>query len=266
MLNVYYDNCDWQIYSEYTSVIHVTGDPFQINYLIDNPEKHQQSIVYCLHAPCLDESIPLEIFSWHIPELVEYNYDGLSYLSAEMDFGVFPRSGFYNFAMFNLFDHGKEVVNKILNIERKGSSSNVTSTTYSNPLMTIKSVKGRMIVQPPQTRELCLHEVSVDTLAPEQGLFRTSDFEDATKELDRYNQSGVNAIYIAGVFERDNEATAEVYRKPNASPLAFTHRTYACKMLGGDAGLKALIDRAHYLNIKVIVDCSVRVSSSHMAK
>jgi hypothetical protein len=37
LLNVYYDNCDWQINSEYTSVIYVTGDPFQINYLIDNP-------------------------------------------------------------------------------------------------------------------------------------------------------------------------------------------------------------------------------------
>ena len=37
-------------------------------------------------------------------------------------------------------------------------------------------------------------------------------------------------------------------------------------MLGGDEGLKKLIERAHYLNIKVIVDCSVRVSSSHMGK
>lgn len=181
LLNVYYDNCDWQINSEYNSVVYVTGDQFQINYLIDNPEKHQQSLVYCLNAPCLDESIPIEIFSWHIPTLVEYIYDDYRYLSAEMDFGVYPRSGFYNFAMFNLLDQGKEVVNKILDIDKNGKTNSTASTNYSNPMMTIKSVKGRMIVQPPHSRDLCLHELSVDTLAPQQGLFRTSDFSDATK-------------------------------------------------------------------------------------
>jgi hypothetical protein len=33
-LNVFYDNCDWQINSEYNSVIAVSGQPFQVNYLI----------------------------------------------------------------------------------------------------------------------------------------------------------------------------------------------------------------------------------------
>ncbi len=37
-------------------------------------------------------------------------------------------------------------------------------------------------------------------------------------------------------------------------------------MLGGEAGLKKLIDKAHDLGIKVIVDSSIRVSSSRMAK
>lgn len=37
-----------------------------------------------------------------------------------MDFGKFPRSGFYNFAMFNLFDNGKEAVNKVVDIGAKG--------------------------------------------------------------------------------------------------------------------------------------------------
>jgi len=34
LLNVFYDNCDWQINSEANSVIAVTGDTFEINYLI----------------------------------------------------------------------------------------------------------------------------------------------------------------------------------------------------------------------------------------
>jgi hypothetical protein len=36
-----------------------------------------------------------------------------------------------------------------------------------------------------------------------------------------------------GVFERDNEESLEVYRKPYASPIALTHRTVPCRMLGG---------------------------------
>ena len=132
--------------------------------------------------------------------------------------------------------------------------------------MTMRSVKGRMIVQPPNTKDLSLHEVVIDSIAPEQGIYRNSTFMDVFKELDKYSQDGVNAIYLSGVFERDNQATNDVYRKPNASALAFTHRTMACKMLGGDEGLRKVIDKAHKLNIKVIVDCSTRVSSSHMSK
>ena len=37
-------------------------------------------------------------------------------------------------------------------------------------------------------------------------------------------------------------------------------------MLGGDEGFRALIKQAHLLGIKVIVDCTARVSSSHMSK
>ena len=97
-------------------------------------------------------------------------------------------------------------------------------------------------------------------------MYRNSNFEDVSKELDRYSQEGINAIYLSGVFERDNQATAEIFRKPNASPMAFTNRTAACRMLGGDQGLKELIKKAHQLKIKVMVDCSLRVSSSHMSK
>ena len=72
LLNVYYDNCDWQLNSEYNSVVYVTGDHFAINYLIDNPKYDHQTIVYCLNAPCFDPDIPLEVFSWHKPHLVQY--------------------------------------------------------------------------------------------------------------------------------------------------------------------------------------------------
>jgi hypothetical protein len=223
-------------------------------------------LVYCLNAPCFDESVPVEVFSWHIPKLEQYVEDEISYVWAQMDFGVFPRSGFYNFAMFTLLDHGKEVVNKILDLDNKVNTSRSREKMGGNSMLTIKSVKGRMIVQPPLTRELSLHEVIIDSLASEHGLYRASNFDDAAKELEQYRDQGINAIYLSGVFERDTEPTAEVFRKPNASSMAFTYRTLACSMLGGDEALKRLIGKAHDFGIKVLVDCSIRVSSSHMGK
>ena len=107
LLNVYYDNCDWQINSNYNSSICVTGDKFELNYLIDDPKSQFKTLVYCLHAPCLDPTVNLEIFSWHIPELVEYSFDDRPYIWAKLSMGHFPRSGFYNYAMFNLQDKGK---------------------------------------------------------------------------------------------------------------------------------------------------------------
>ena len=84
MLNVYYDYCDWQLNAEFSSTIHVTGDTFTIDYLIDNPKSHQQTLIYCLHAPAFDPSLAIEVFSWHTPHLVEYIYDDISYVWAQL--------------------------------------------------------------------------------------------------------------------------------------------------------------------------------------
>lgn len=40
-----------------------------------------------------------------------------------------------------------------------------------------------MVVQPPKIRDISLHEVIVDSLASEQGLYRSANFEDAMKEI-----------------------------------------------------------------------------------
>lgn len=57
-----------------------------------------------------------------------------------------------------------------------------------------------------------------------------------------------------------------MYRKPHASPTALTHRALPCRMLGGPEEFKKLVQSSHEEGIKVIVDCSTRVSSSRMSK
>jgi hypothetical protein len=44
------------------------------------------------------------------------------------------------------------------------------------PVLSVRSVKGRMIVQPPKIRDLNLHEVVIDSLPSDQGHYRTATF------------------------------------------------------------------------------------------
>lgn len=51
-------------------------------------------------------------------------------------------------------------------------------------------------------------------------------------------------------------------KKENASPLAVTSRDAPCEMLGGKNGFKNLMKAAKKENIKIIIDCLARISSS----
>ena len=64
------------------------------------------------------------------------------------------------------------------------------------------------------------------------------------RSISSYKESGVTALYMMGVFQRDNvEVTGSAYlgfndsrmqyKKADASPLAVTDRVTPCKMLGG---------------------------------
>jgi pullulanase/glycogen debranching enzyme len=76
---------------------------------------------------------------------------------------------------------------------------------WKRSAITVKSVKGRFIVQPSDIRELALHEITIDSLNPDQGIYKTPTFLDAMKEIERCKELGINAIYLMGVFERDND-------------------------------------------------------------
>lgn len=63
--------------------------------------------------------------------------------------------------------------------------------------------------------------------------------------MEGYKESGVTALYLMGVFQRDNvpiqgnaylsynESAESQFKKADASPLAVTSRTTPCQMLGG---------------------------------
>ena len=69
-----------------------------------------------------------------------------------------------------------------------------------------------------------------------------------------------------GALERDNHKIASTYTKIEASPLAVVDRKRICEMLGGEKGWKLLTAEKQKQNMKVIVDCVTRVSSSRHSK
>ena len=107
--------------------------------------------------------------------------DGESYIWVKMRLGKFPKCGFYDWSLLDLTDHGKEPINKILDIGSKGKTEQHPSKIWKRSAITVKSVKGRFIVQPPDTRNLELHEISIDSLSSDQGQYKTPTFLDAIK-------------------------------------------------------------------------------------
>ncbi len=56
------------------------------------------------------------------------------------------------------------------------------------------------------------------------------------------------------------------FKRPQASSAAITNRTLPSSFLGGEKEFKKLVHYFKQNNIKMIVDCFTRVSSSRMSK
>jgi glycosidase len=75
-----------------------------------------------------------------------------------------------------------------------------------------------------------------------------------------------------GTLERDNYPFLNTYsndiefRKEDASPLASVDRSRANKMLGGEEGLKKIMQKAKTHKIKIITDALARISSSRHSR
>ena len=137
----------------------------------------------------------------------------------------------------------------------------------------VNIAQGRFIVHARGMRDHTFHEVQIDYQNAQfdknsNQFLKRGNFRDVEMAIDGYAKQGVSALYLMGTLARDNHEFKSSYsdnieyRKDDASPMAVTTRDTANKMLGGDAGLKAIVQKAHSRNVKIIVDSLARVSSS----
>lgn len=69
-----------------------------------------------------------------------------------------------------------------------------------------------------------------------------------------------------GVLERDNGKLKVGYKRPQASPMAVTCRKTPCEMFGGSDSFQDLVHKSQESGVKIVVDCTTRVSASRMNK
>lgn len=146
----------------------------------------------------------------------------------------------------------------------------------SSKLEQSKAIQGRIVVQPAFTRDLQIHEIYVDMLDAKpdhQGKFtKRGNFRKVREKLPDLLDSGINCVYLMGALERDNGLMVDAqtqqkhFLRPEVSPLAITCRRTPNTMLGGRAGLLDLMTKAKELNIKVLLDSVIRVSSARPHK
>jgi hypothetical protein len=54
LLNLFYDDCDWQDNSVFNPIIAQCEEAFTINYLIEKDGIGKETLVLCVKAPCFN--------------------------------------------------------------------------------------------------------------------------------------------------------------------------------------------------------------------
>lgn len=134
---------------------------------------------------------------------------------------------------------------------------------------------GRIIAINNEIEDLSIHEVYPDheTNKESNNPYQKPEFKNLTNKIKDYKDRHINCLYVMGSLERDNLVTyAKTTDKnlkiitrvdnPDANPLSITSRSNFCSLLGGDSEFKKLVDESHKQNVKIVIDCLLKVSSS----
>ena len=274
-LNVLYDNTHWQFRGPLKTKIATVGDKFRIECIIES-EAEDSCFALSLKSLSFEDSQREEVVSWHLPKVESYEAEtGSRSVIISMDFGVFPRAGFYDWKLVK-FQTGGKIASVYTGFSHAGSLS-----ASLNKLETLESrgefthgtapIQGRYIIHPQGTRDLQLHEIMADFPEGLPSEKNRGSFMRIAERIPGYARSGINALYVMGAFERntglgygeDGKILLNVGSKcKESSPLAITNRTLPNTLLGGAEGLTAMIQVAKQKKVKIILDFVTRVSSA----
>lgn len=281
-LNILYDKTHWQLRGALKTKVASVGDQFKIESIVES-EIDDTHFAIMLNTYSFSPNDSEEIVSWHIPKMLPYDAatgaENSKAMVISLDFGNFPRAGFYDWKLIK-FQKGGKIASVYTGFQHAGSLStsiqkleNLERGTGFTPKT--KPIQGRIIVHPKNVLDLQLHEIYADYPEGLPTEKHRGNFAKIAESIANYARGGINGLYISGALERDYnlqygedgkiKASLSSKRK-EASPLAITNRSMPSTMLGGDKGLRTLIEAAKQKDVKIILDFVTRISSSRHHK
>ena len=249
MLNMIYDGNTWQDHGAFplsNILIKYTEEKIFLNITIKIEDFSNNSIILIVSKPSENKNVNYQYNTYLKPldEKITKNEAKLIF-----SFGLTKKCGYYDWYLVK-FSKGRFANIKILN-----SSKDLIPG------------KGRFIILNQDIKNLSFHEALCDLIDSKSN--KTAAFKNLENKLEHYKKDqNINCIYIMGALERDNnitydEDTGKVIDIGNvhSSPMGVTSRCDVSSLLGGDKSFFSLINKAHKLSMKIILDSFTRISS-----
>ena len=262
-LNVLSDGVEWQLESAFNPQISTVNNQFKVSYIFQEKDE-PQDVMFLLNSLSFDLTEETQIFSWHKVEITKSTINP-DFVIATVDLGSFPRAGFYDWRFVKLSKKGKIVC------INSGAFSSHEINDINELLKNQKNTdfaQGRFIVHPKHTRDLEIHEITADYPKGVPGELYRGSFGKIKENFHQYIQMGINCLYIMGALERDHGVTKNpntgkiMYKRTDVSPAAVTCRKTMNSLLGGKEEFLKLMETAKENDLKIMIDCFMRVSSS----
>ena len=259
MLNMIYDDTTWQDrgpFPENNICIKYTEENLDLEIFIIKDDYNPNSIILIVSKPNENNNINYQCISYLKPKEEKL---GKNEVKLTFSLGITKKCGFYDWYLVK-FSKGRFANIKILNQKNKKD---------------LISGKGRFIVINKDIKNLSIHEVLCDLIESQTNKEKNNNnnkigsFKNLENKLEYFNQNqNINCLYITGALERDNniiydENTGKVIDIGNifSSPMAITSRSNISSLLGGDKSFISLINKAHDLSMKIILDSFDNISS-----
>ena len=250
MLNMIYDGNTWQDHGPYplcNILIKYTEEKIFLEIMIKIEDFSNNSIILIISKPSENEHVNCQLNTYLKPlnEKILKNEVKLSF-----SLGQARKCGYYDWYLVK-FSKGRFTNIKILNKSRE-----------------LIPGKGRFILLNKDLKNLSFHEVLCDLKDTKSN--KLSSFKNLENKLEYYKKDqGINCLYIMGALERDNNITYEEgtgkaidIGSSHSSPMGVTSRCDVSSLLGGDESFISLINKAHKLSMKIIIDSFARISSA----
>ncbi len=257
MLNMIYDQHTWQEKSAFplqNTQIKLMNEQLTLELNIQIEDYGEKNIVLIISTPSENKNVLYPCITFLKCQNEE---EGNNSVKLIFPLGTLTKCGYYDWYLVR-FSKGRFTNIKIINNNNKN----------------LIEAKGRIIALNKDMKEISAHEVFCDLIGADidknQGrIIKRGTFQNLENKLDEYHKRYINLIYVMGALERDNEiayddetGTPIDIGNYKASPMAVTSRSNLSSLLGGEKPFLSLINKAHKLSIKIIIDSLSRISSS----